>query len=188
MERLDTEDDLKKLIKADTWMMDILKAVDKLQLPDCWVCAGVIRSKVWDTLHEYSDRTPIADIDVIYFDTWTTSETIEKQYEQQLRKYLPNEPWSVKNQARMHLINNSKPYQCSTDGIAHFPETPTAIGMRLNNDLLEMTAPYGINHLVAGIVSPTPYFQKNERMYEIYKQRIHNKQWKSTWPKLTIFD
>ncbi|QDQ00963.1 nucleotidyltransferase family protein [Lysinibacillus fusiformis] len=188
MARLKTEGDLERLIKADIWMMDILKTVEKLQLPDCWVCAGFIRSKVWDILHEYSSRTPIADIDVIYFDPWTVSETIEKQYEQQLRKHLPNEPWSVKNQARMHLINNSKPYQSSTDGIAHFPETPTAIGVRLNNGLLEITAPYGINRLVAGIVSPTPYFQKEERMYEIYKQRIRTKQWKSIWPQLKIFD
>ena len=188
MECLKTEGGLAALIRADTWMMDILKTVEKLQLPDCWICAGFMRSKVWDTLHEYSNRTPIADIDVIYFDTLTTSEAIEKQYEQQLRKYLPNEPWSVKNQARMHLINNSNPYQCSTDGIAHFPETPTAIGLRLNNNLLEITAPYGINHLVSGIVSPTPYFQKDERLYKIYQQRIQKKQWKSIWPKLQIFD
>lgn len=73
MARLKTEGDLERLIKADIWMMDILKTVEKLQLPDCWVCAGFVRSKVWDTLHEYSSRTPIADIDVIYFDKWTIS-------------------------------------------------------------------------------------------------------------------
>lgn len=79
------------------------------------------------------------------------------------------------NQARMHLINNSKPYQSSTDGIAHFPETPTAIGVRLNNGLLEITAPYGINRLVAGIVSPTPYFQKkSECMRSINKGYVQN--------------
>ena len=49
-------------------MMEILTTVEKLQLPDSWICAGFIRSKVWDHLHEKEYRTPLADIDVIYFD------------------------------------------------------------------------------------------------------------------------
>lgn len=40
MECLKTEGGLAALIRADTWMMDILKTVEKLQLPDCWICAG----------------------------------------------------------------------------------------------------------------------------------------------------
>lgn len=168
-------------------MMNILKTVEKLQLPDSWVCAGFIRSKVWDYLHEKEDRTPLADIDVIYFDKVNLSENYEKQHEQELTKYLPNEPWSVKNQARMHVVNNCTPYQSSIDGMAHFPETPTAIGVRLTNGILEIAAPHGIKHLVSGTVALTPYFQKDSPMHDVYKSRIHNKQWKSIWPKLQIF-
>jgi len=123
---------------------------------------------------------------VIYFDKVNALEDYEKQYEQELKKYLPDEPWSVKNQARMHVVNNSEPYQSSIDGIAHFPETPTAIGVRLANGKLEIAAPHGIQYLTSGIVAPTPYFQKGSQMHEVYKNRVHNKQWKSLWPKLQI--
>ncbi|MFJ8518512.1 nucleotidyltransferase family protein [Lysinibacillus xylanilyticus] len=167
-------------------MMKVLTTLEKLQLPDSWVCAGFIRSKVWDHLHEKEYRTPLADIDVIYFDKVNSLEKYEKQYEQELRKYLPNEPWSVKNQARMHVVNNSEPYQSSIDGMAHFPEIPTAIGVRLTNGRLEITAPHGIKHLVSGIVAPTPYFQKDSPMHEVYLNRVRNKQWELSWSKLQI--
>lgn len=186
MQPIKTEEELKRLIAADDWMMDILTTVEKLQLPDSWVCAGFVRSKVWDVLHEKKYRTPLADIDVIYFDKVNALEDYEKQYDQELKKYLPDEPWSVKNQARMHVVNNSEPYQSSIDGIAHFPETSTAIGVRLANGKLEIAAPHGIQHLISGIVAPTPYFQKGSQIHEVYKNRVHNKQWKSLWPKLQI--
>ncbi|MEY9971107.1 hypothetical protein ABH966_001473 [Lysinibacillus sp. RC46] len=186
MKLIKTEEELKNLIAADEWMMEILTTVEKLQLPDSWVCAGFIRSKVWDFLHKKEYRTPLADIDVIYFDKVNSLEKYEKQYEQKLTKYLPNEPWSVKNQARMHVVNNSEPYQSSIDGIAHFSEIPTAIGVRLTNGRLEIAAPHGIKHLVSGIVAPTPYFQKGSPMHEVYMNRVRNKQWELSWSKLQI--
>ncbi|MFJ6265074.1 nucleotidyltransferase family protein [Lysinibacillus xylanilyticus] len=186
MKLIKTEEELKSLIAADEWMMAILTAVEKIQLPDSWVCAGFIRSKVWDHLHEKEYRTPLADIDVIYFDKVNSLEKYEKQYEQELTKYLPNEPWSVKNQARMDVVNNSEPYQSSINGMAHFPETPTAIGVRLTNGRLEIAAPHGIKHLVSGIVAPTPYFQKESPMHEVYLNRVRNKQWELSWSKLQI--
>ncbi|WP_276523345.1 nucleotidyltransferase family protein, partial [Lysinibacillus fusiformis] len=75
-------------------------------------------------------------------------------YEQKLRKISPNEPWSVKNQARMHVLNGSKPYHAAVDGIANFPEIPTAIGIKLIDDSLEIIAPYGIRQNTSGIVEP----------------------------------
>jgi len=186
MKLIKTEEELKSLIAADEWMMKVLTTLEKLQLPDSWVCAGFIRSKVWDHLHEKEYRTPLADIDVIYFDKVNSLEKYEKQYEQELRKYLPKEPWSVKNQARMHVVNNSEPYQSSIDGMAHFPEIPTAIGVRLTNGRLEIAAPHGIKHLVSGIVAPTPYFQKDSPMHEVYLNRVRNKQWELSWSKLQI--
>jgi hypothetical protein len=34
------------LIKRDEWMMEILRVVKGLNLPDWWVCAGFVRSEV----------------------------------------------------------------------------------------------------------------------------------------------
>ena len=84
--------------------MSILKTVQALQLNDCWVAAGVIRNKVWDTLHNI--QTEINDIDVIYFDESDCSIETENVLESKLQEIMPNQPWSVKNQARMHIKNN----------------------------------------------------------------------------------
>ncbi|KGR82416.1 nucleotidyltransferase family protein [Lysinibacillus boronitolerans] len=186
MRTLKTEEELKNLIASDDWMMHILSTVETLQLQDCWVCAGVIRSKVWDYLHVKEERTPIADIDVIYFDKENLAEEAEKQYEHELRKLSPNEPWSVKNQARMHVLNGSNPYKSAIDGISHFPEIPTAIGVKLSDGILEIAAPYGIHLLGAGIVEPTPFYLENKDNYAIYRQRIQQKQWHLSWSELKI--
>lgn len=84
---------------------------------------------------------PIADINVIYFDKENLAEEIEKQYEQEARKVSPNEPWSVKNQEQMHVLDGSNPYKSAVDGIFELPEIPTAIGVKLSKGLLEIAAP-----------------------------------------------
>ncbi len=63
-----TKEDILDVIKNDRWMIGILRAVFDLKLPDWWIGAGFVRSKIWDTVHGYTKRTIIPDIDVIYFD------------------------------------------------------------------------------------------------------------------------
>lgn len=119
------------------------KTTKQLNLPDWWICAGFVRSKIWDTLHWFEERTPIPDIDVIYFDPRNIEENEEKKYEDKLKMIMPNFPWSVKNEARMHNRNNGQPYSSSVDAISKFPETATAIGVKLDEkDNVILTAPY----------------------------------------------
>ena len=66
-------------ISKDKWMMDILRSVRDLNLPDCWIGAGFVRNKAWDFLHEYSQRTPLSDIDVVFLDRTNTSLTKETE-------------------------------------------------------------------------------------------------------------
>lgn len=178
------EKQLIDIIKRDTYIISILKVVGKLNLNDAWICAGLIRNKVWDTLH--NTTTPINDIDIIYFDTSDTSLEKEKQLETELGGLLPNQPWSVKNQARMHLKSGFDPFTSSYDGVAHFPEIPTAIAARLCNKKLEIMAPYGIKDLFEMKVRPTPFYQKNSEFYSIYVERIKKKKWVEIWKNLTI--
>lgn len=85
------EEKVISLIKEDSWMMDILKSAKSLNLPDWWIYAGFVRSKIWDTLHNFNERTPIPDIDVIYFDPANMDEAEEKLLEEKL-KALPRLP------------------------------------------------------------------------------------------------
>lgn len=44
------ESKLINILKDDNDIIMILQTVEKLQLEDCWVAAGLIRNKVWDVL------------------------------------------------------------------------------------------------------------------------------------------
>lgn len=177
-----------ELISKDKWMMDILMTVKSLDLPDWWVCAGFVRSKIWDTLHNYSKRTPIPDIDVIYFDPLKLDEAEEKTLENKLKIQTPNIPWSVKNEARMHIRNNMSPYTSSIDAMSKFPETATALGVKLDeNNKVILAAPCGIADVVNLKVKPTPYFTNCPERMGIYETRLLQKNWQSIWPKINVF-
>ncbi len=153
------EQDVIELIQDDPRMMHILGAVESLGLPDWCVCAGFVRSKVWDFLHGFPE-TRLPDVDVVYFDPDNTDESIEKQHERSLRQLNSSVPWSVKNQARMHTKNGHGPYTSTADGLANFPEVCTAIGVYLNsNGDLVLVAPYGIDDLVQLDCSSHSIFQ-----------------------------
>lgn len=178
------ESQLIKMIKSDHYIMSALEAVDKLKLNDAWIAAGLIRNKVWDELHHKT--TPTNDIDVIYFNSFDTSMQTEKGLEGKLEVLLPNQPWSVKNQARMHLKNKFDSFQSSYDGVAHFPETPTAIAVQLYRGNLKIMAPYGLENLFEMIVKPTPAFQKNTQLHSVYSERMRMKKWTEIWSQLSI--
>ena len=179
------EKDLIALIQEDVAMMNILRQVQSLGLPDWCICAGFVRSKVWDYLHGFAS-TRWSDVDVVYFDRDHKEELREKQYEQWLRQQDPYVPWSVKNQARMHIKNGHVPYTSTADGLDNFPEVCTAIGVRmlLHGDV-ELLAPYGIDDLVNLLVRPTPFFMSDEKR-GIYEERMAAKKWEATWPRLHI--
>ncbi|WP_456270997.1 nucleotidyltransferase family protein [Bacillus sp. AK031] len=182
-----SEEQVLRLIKEDEWMLDILKAAKSLQLPDWWVCAGFVRSKIWDTLHGFQERTTLADVDVVYFDKHHTDESIEKELEEKLKALLPDVPWSVKNQARMHLVNGVPPYKSSVEAISKFPETVTAVGVKLDvDDTLILTAPHGIEDVLNMKVKPVPFIQTSPALIKIYEERIHRKDWQATWTKVKV--
>lgn len=183
---LNSEEDIVKAIEEDRWMMDILKAAEDAGLPDWWICAGFVRSKIWDVLHEIRERTPLPDIDVIFFDQEDTGEDAEKEAEQLLGRLLPGVPWSVKNQARMAVRNGMPPYASSLDAVSKFPETATALAVTLDQGKLKLGAPWGVEDAVSGVVRPTSYFLEREERREIYRQRIKKKKWHLSWNGLCI--
>ena len=92
---MQTEQDILALIEEDVWMMEILKAAQSLELPDWWICAGFVRSKIWDALHGFNEKTTLKDINVIYFDPENLLERKEKELEKKLNLLLPGLPWNA---------------------------------------------------------------------------------------------
>ncbi len=180
---------IRQLIEADQEMMSALGAVAGLRLPDGWIAAGFVRNRVWDVLHDYARPTPLADIDVIYFDPADRTKAAEKAIEAALRSRVAGLPWSVKNQARMAERNGDPPYRSTLDALGHWCETPTAVAVRLGADgQLELAAPLGIQDLLDLIVRPTPYARAHPGKLAAYRARMAEKSWPALWPRLTVLD
>lgn len=187
-----TREGIIKIIENDAWMMDSLHVVKKLNLPDWWIGAGFVRSKVWDTLHGYKKRTPLPDIDVIYLDKndfsveEASQETTKQEikYEKLLKKLTPETNWSVTNQARMHVFHKDKPYKSSEKALAQWVETATCIGVRLDSrNNIVLATPRGIDDLVNLILRPIPDSYED---LSIFISRVQKKEWLKKWPKLKI--
>jgi hypothetical protein len=176
---------LRTIISTDPRRLRILQQVRELDLPDCWVAAGFVRSAVWDHLHQRSGSPLPTDIDVIWFARSQTSPARDAELEAMLRHRDDSLQWSVKNQARMHLRNGDAPYASATEAMRHWPETATAVAVRLDEqDGIQVAVPLGLEDLFNLIVRPAGRF-KDEKQ-PIYQERLRSKNWLATWPKLKV--
>lgn len=172
------------LIRADDWRMACLQAVAALHLPDWYIAAGFLRNAIWDKQHHKSERTPLNDVDVVYFDAIDRAPTAEVQIQHALQQQFAEVHWEVRNQVRMHERNSHAPYRDSAHAIAHWVETPTCVGMRLESGgRFTVVAPYGLEENWALRVTPNPCVTPPAA---VYNKRIREKRWREHWPKLEI--
>jgi hypothetical protein len=171
------------IVLGSRTIVDILLALRDTD-ETLYLGGGLIRNAVWDYLHGYSSPTPIDDVDVVYFNRDDCEKRHDEELDSKLAKSIPNVRWSVKNQARMHLANSESPYDSLTDAISRWPETATAIIVRLTSTgKLEFIAPYEFDDLLRLIVKSTPAFKT--RLDKI-RERARTKGWLRTWPNLRI--
>lgn len=102
------ESQIKQWISEDEHRMEALQFARQCHLSDWCLAAGFVRNLVWDKLHGKREATPLNDIDLIYYNASHTAETRDIHYEAELHS-MRDLPWSVKNQARMHLGNGDAP-------------------------------------------------------------------------------
>ncbi|QEO76763.1 nucleotidyltransferase family protein [Pseudomonas brassicacearum] len=177
------EAQLQILLTQDPARMKILRMARDLNLPDCWVGAGFVRSLVWDHLHQRKLSALPEDIDVIWFEPARASPETDSSLENELSSRCCGLNWSVKNQARMHLRNADNPYRSAADAMTRWPETATAVGVRLDhNDEVEVSAPLGLDDLFSLVVRPTDRFRTEK--HSIFLDRIRSKAWREIWPEL----
>jgi hypothetical protein len=176
---------LSRIISGDAARMRVLAHARELGLPDCWVAAGFVRNCVWDHLHGFAPSTLPQDIDVIWFDPLHAARVHDEALEATLRSVDSTLAWSVKNQARMHLRNADRPYQSALDAMRHWPETATAVAVRLDQrGDVEVAAAYGLDDLFALVIRPGDRFL--DEKHPIYLERMRTKRWQAAWPRLTL--
>ncbi|NQZ07886.1 MAG: nucleotidyltransferase family protein [Algicola sp.] len=187
------QDKTREMIQSDQWMMDCLNAAADLQLEDWYIGAGFVRNKIWDVMHGYDTRTPLNDVDVVYFDKSHYRKSSDKDsdkatdlaLEQKLLAVMPGINWSVINLAYIHLRYDQQQFEDSTHAISYWPELPTCIGVRLEDDgqTLSFTEPWGIENNFSLEVKPNLNVGLSP---EVYAKRIADKQWDQVWPQLQI--
>ncbi len=132
-----TAEDILALIAADSSRLHLLRVLCEVGPEGAWIGAGFVRNAVWDHLHGYGEATPLADIDVLHFAPRALDPQADADFEAALRRRC-EAPWSVKNQARMHLRNGDRPYRDCADALCHWAETCTAVALRLVGERLEL--------------------------------------------------
>ncbi len=189
MESSSLERQLREIVFGDSWIMNILRAVREVDIPEGYVGAGAIRSLVWNTLHGYSRMSHSREVDVVYFDSERLGRTVDEQYERKLHSMLSELQWDVTNQAGVHLWYEAKygvpadPLISVEDGLATWPETATAVAIRLKEDAtLDVLAPFGLEDLFAMIVRRNP----RRVPLDVYHQRIEQKAFQMFWPNVQI--
>ncbi len=180
---------LVEILTETAWFSNALNAVNELNAPCAYIGSGAIRNAVWDSLHDCTAPSYLADIDVVYFDRDDLSEETEHRYEEVLRGLEPDHHWDVKNQAAVHLWfhkvfgHRVDPLDSIEDAVATWPETACCVAVRMRSGKdLEVVAPLGLDDLFAMVVRRNP----RRVTIETYHQRIKDKQYTERWPRVRV--
>ncbi|MBY5635920.1 nucleotidyltransferase family protein [Rhizobium leguminosarum] len=179
---------LQRVVLKSPLLSALLHNWDKVALPDSWLVAGAIAQTVWNHTFGFPLAHGINDIDIVYFDALDHSEDAEVEHSARVQRTFSDLPvWiDVKNEARVHLWYEAKfgypvkPYTSTTDAIATFPTTATAVGLCPRNGSLELCAPFGLSDLLDGVVRPN----KTQIRREIYEKKVNR--WLKVWPNLSV--
>ena len=182
---------LERLVRGSAWFLRVLEATRTCGAPDCWVGAGALRDLVWDELHGGFRPDLVKDVDAAFFDPHDLRPERDQEVEGELTRLLPEVRWDAKNQAAVHLWYERRfghavrPLRSTADGVATWPETATAVALRLTGDgRLEILAPCGLADLLDGVC------RRNPRRVSVaeYRRRIAAKRIQQRWPRVRIVD
>lgn len=184
-----TVDDIKNALLSSEYHLKALRILAAHADGEYYIAAGFVRNHIWDVANNFRNHTPLNDLDVIYFDPHDLSETTEQALEAKLLSDAPEYPWSVKNQARMHIRNNEPAYKDINDALCRWCETVTPIGARLDkNENIELIYPLGIGDLITGQCHATPHALGSTAKHQQYIDRMKAKAWQDIWPSVTVHD
>lgn len=182
------EKEFLKVIQSDQKMMSILRVIAGLDLKDSWLAAGAIRNYIWNLHYGRPGFDSETDLDVVFYDP-DISYQHTLSIQDILKAACPAYSWEVKNQVYMHGHNpETAPYMSTRDAIRKYPETATAVALRLVDNKLELFALYGLEVISRFEIHPTPHFKASSKRMRVYQERMAKKDWRQKWPQIQIFN
>ncbi|CTQ52321.1 hypothetical protein LP7551_00838 [Roseibium album] len=180
---------LKQILKTVPHVMEILRTIKDLKLPDAWLVSGGIYQTVWNVLTGRPYFHGIKDFDVIYFDGTDQSYEAEDAVIKKVAAALPDlaNLLETRNQARVHLWYQQRfgrpyrPLDCAMDSLTTYASRTHAVAARMDrNNELDVHAPFGLANLFGMRLVPN-YSQPNPETYAEKAARM-----KALWPELTV--
>ncbi|MCK7614143.1 nucleotidyltransferase family protein [Roseibium sediminicola] len=182
-------DRLAQILETVPHVMDILRAIQALELPDAWLVSGGIYQTVWNVLTGRPLLHGIKDFDIIYFDGTDLSYEVEDAVIKRVNASLPDlaDLLETRNQARVHLWYEQRfgrpyrPLDCAMDSLTTYASRTHAVAARLDKTgRIAVHAPFGLANLFGMRLVPN-YVQPNERTYIEKSERM-----KVLWPELSV--
>lgn len=183
-----SEEEIAEFVQNSSQMMDVLRIARSAKLTDWLIGAGFLRNTIWSVQHGLEPDYNFRDIDLVYFDKTNASEEVDKEISPALQKQYDSE-WEVVNQAYAHKYDNDQPYTSAVDGLAHWIETATCVGVTLDDkDQVKVLAPYGVDDLLNLKVRLAPCHAGSPYYVDRFYERIKEKRWLEKYHKLIVID
>jgi hypothetical protein len=180
-----------EMIRSSSMLMRALRVARTVDPPDWLIGGGAIRERVWNHLHRSAHLAPSKDVDLAFFDPVLLGSEREWSVQKAVMAQALDISWDVTNQAAVHLWYPEvfgvevEPLTCSADAVATWPETATAIAIRLlGDDRIQVIAPCGLDDLFGLICRRNPRRVTEEQ----YRRRVERMQIAKRWPQVQILD
>ena len=175
---------LEEVVRENDAMMRLLEALE----PGHWTGAGAILGTVWNAIHGNEPTAHLKDFDIVYFDAEDLSAVSQEQVRVDIEQLDLGFPIDVVNAARVHLWYEEEfgkaiePFSNVAESVATWPTFAASVVMRLDNERLDVIAPYGLHDLFAMWIRPNKTLISRD-VYEAKASR-----WSSCWPMARVWD
>lgn len=162
----------------------LLDGLAELKLPDAWLVGGCLFQTVWNLLDGRAPGAGIRDYDVFYFEPHNLSGDAEQAVNRQAQALFSGlgVQLDVRNQARVHTWYAAyfgqpcPPLQTACEGVDRFLVGSTSVGLRREAGRIQVHAPYGLDDMYRGILSPNPRVDHGP-LYD-HKVRDYQARWR----------
>lgn len=191
MTEAEREARLVEILRDNDTLMQVLRTVRDIGLPDWRLFSGSVYQSVWNAQTGRPAGFGTKDYDIGYFDpdtSWDAEDVWIKRVAAAFDEPLKSQV-EVRNQARVHLWAPQKfgedfaPLLRTDDAPARFVAPAFAVGVRLEaDDSISVHSAYGLADVFDMVIRPTPRRGKAKGWDKIIAKL------KDRWPELTVAD